>query len=217
MSPRNSSYDPAHFTLYLSDFRGFDWRWNIPVEDYLECKQKRKPVCNDYNYRRFVTPAEPNLVMILDGLVDALPKSEQTPINIAEIIVEFTQHFPYQDKYPDGDDSGGFAKYPLETLCENGGDCVDMSIVAASMLTARGIDSRFLLWSDHLALVINVAAEGEYCYVNQKKFYLANPVGAEFRDDHEKSSIGDKIQDCPLWKAQLLPAYNSIWQKKINS
>lgn len=215
MSRKSTSYDPAHFTLYLADFRGNDWRWDIPVEDYLDCKRKRKPAINRYNYYRFVTPAEPVLLTVLDDLVDDIPVLEQTPRNIAQVIIEFTQHFPYQDKYQNGEDQ--FVKYPLETLCENGGDCVDMSVLAASLLTARGIDSRFLLWRDHLAIAINVPAEGEHCVVNQKNFYLADPVGSEFRDDAGEWNIGDKIQDYDLWNAQLLPAYDPLWKKKIKS
>ncbi len=215
MSRQIPGSDPASFTLYLSYFRGGDWRWDISVQDYLNCKRKRKPAINGYNYHRLVTPAEPNLLRVLDDLVDDLPPSEQTPQNIAEIIIDFTQHFPYQDKYQNEEEA--FAKYPLETLCENGGDCVDMSILAASMLTASGIDSRFLSWRDHLAIAINVPAEGEYVLVNKKRFYLADPVGGEFRDDVGEQSIGDPIQDYLLRKTQLLPSYSATWQKKIKS
>ncbi len=215
MSRKSTNYDPGNFTLYLADFRGNDWRWDIPVEDYLDCKRKRKPATDGYNYYRFVTPRDFNILTILDDLVNDIPTFEQTPRNIAQIIIEFTQHLPYQDKYQNWEDE--FAKYPLETLCENGGDCVDMSIVAVSMLTARGIDSRFLSFDEHLAIAVNVPADGEYILSNGKRFYLADPVGSEFRDDASEWNIGDPIPDCSLWKAQLLPAYNPLWKKKIKS
>ncbi len=190
MSQKSS--DQSEFTLYLPRFRGFDWVWGIPVADYLNCKRKRKPLSDGRNYERFVTPNDPHVELILESLIKHVPLSRKSPKNIAQIIVDFTQHFPYQEK------EGSFVKYPIETLCEFGGNCEDMSVLAVSLLTAADIDSCFFLWEDHVAIGIDVPAKGEYCYLRKREYYIANPVGSDFINYTDKSRIGASIPGCRI-------------------
>lgn len=194
MSQKSS--DQANFTLYLPSFRGFDWIWEIPVADYLNCKKRKKPLSDGRNYERFVTPDDPHVESILESLIEHVPHPQQSSKNIAQIIIDFTQHFPYQEK------EGSFVKYPLETLCEFGGNCEDMSVLAVSLLTAANINSCFLLWDDHVAIGIDVPAKGEYFYFKEREFYLANPVGSDFIYYTDKSRIGASIPGCKVWDMQ---------------
>jgi len=53
---------------------------------------------------------------------------------------------------PNGEDNLDYTQLPEETLKRRGGDCDDLAILYASLLEAVGIETRLILYSDHLAL-----------------------------------------------------------------
>ena len=86
-------------------------------------------VNSDADYAQFITPQA--VAPIADALLkitDKLPNSDE---QFANAVLAFVHQIPYNITNP---------KYPVETLAENMGDCVGLSILAASIMEAGSLD-----------------------------------------------------------------------------
>ncbi len=90
-------------------------------------------------------------------------------------------------------------KYPIETMIENEGDCDLLSIVAASIMKAGGLDVVLLLLEqyDHMLVGVHLpespkdARSQVYFYDHEgKKYYVAETTGNEWK-------TGWRVGECP--------------------
>jgi hypothetical protein len=88
------------------------------------------------DYANFVTPQA--VAPIADALLkvtDNLPNQNE---QFADAVLGFVHQFSYNVTYP---------KYPVETLSSNTGDCVGLSLLAASIMEAGGLDVVLILYT----------------------------------------------------------------------
>ncbi len=100
-------------------------------------------------------------------------KTEMSQDETAYLVVSFVQSLPYTsdevtanaDEYP---------RFPYETLFDDGGDCEDTSILAASLLRELGYDTVLIQLKDHMAVGVRCSLSGrdkvpyngvQYCYL----------------------------------------------------
>ncbi|MEM3735956.1 MAG: Ig-like domain-containing protein [Candidatus Bathyarchaeia archaeon] len=91
------------------------------------------------------------------------------------------------------------AKYPIETIVENKGDCDLFSYVAASIMKAGGLDVVLLYYENKAHMNVGVGlpnppryARTQAYYVNYNgvKYYIAECTGGNWRD-------GWRVGECP--------------------
>ena len=86
-------------------------------------------VNSDSDYAKFVTPqaVEP-IAESIQKITRNLPYSDE---QFADAVLTLVHQIPYNISDP---------KYPIETLVDNSGDCVALSLLAASIMKAGGLD-----------------------------------------------------------------------------
>jgi hypothetical protein len=84
---------------------------------------------DDSDYAKFITPqaVEP-IAESIQKITDKLPHSDE---QFADAVLMMVHQIPYTITEP---------KYPVETLKDNTGDCVELSFLAASIMRAGGLD-----------------------------------------------------------------------------
>lgn len=191
----------ANFLLYITNLRGKDLSWEIPFKTYMNYRKRNRLVPNkEDDFRRFVTPKEAILKRIATDISLANISSFQSGADYCQLIMDFVHRLPYQEKKEE------YTKYPIETLCEFGGNCVDMSVLGATLLNIRGIETCFIDFPEHLAVGVNVQAKGEYVIYKGQKYYVAEmSVTAEVSKSYSPSIIGQTL-DRDLSKAKIYTA-----------
>jgi hypothetical protein len=105
-------------------------------------------------------------------------------------------------------------KYPIETIIENEGDCDILSIVAASIMKAGGLDVVLLLleYYDHMLIGVNLpdspkdARSQIYYYSHEgKKYYVAETTGGEWKTGWRVGECPEKLQYA---YAKIIPLIN---------
>jgi len=113
----------------------------------------------------------------LASLIEELEKAAQAAnLNVWEklnLIVAFVQSIPY---VPEKEE---YARYPLETLIDQKGDCEDAAILTAAILQQMGYPVVLLVFLEekHIAVGISVSPpkSGDYCfyqYGGRNYYYL---------------------------------------------
>ena len=83
----------------------------------------------DNDYAKFITPqAVAPIAISIKTVTDKLPHSDE---QFADAVLMMVHQIPYTITDP---------KYPVETLKDNAGDCVELSFLAASIMKAGGLD-----------------------------------------------------------------------------
>lgn len=142
---------------------------------------------NLYNtdFSKFVTPDA--LKPIADDLWTIYSNEEDFSNGVLMIV--------HQISYVESDPQ----KYPIETMIENEGDCDLLSIVAASIMKAGGLDVVLLLLEqyDHMLVGVHLpespkdARSQVYFYDHEgKKYYVAETTGNEWK-------TGWRVGECP--------------------
>ncbi|HUK85976.1 MAG TPA: Ig-like domain-containing protein [Candidatus Acidoferrum sp.] len=84
---------------------------------------------SDSDYAKFVTPqAVAPIAEMIENITRNLPHSDE---QFADTVLTMVHQIPYNITSP---------KYPIETLQDNSGDCVELSLLAASIMEAGGLD-----------------------------------------------------------------------------
>jgi hypothetical protein len=122
---------------------------------YIYYSSLSHTISNDSEYAEFVTP------QTVQPLADSLLKLTKTQTNpeeqFANEVLAFVHQIPYNI-------TG--AKYPVETLVNNQGDCGAVSLLAASVMKAGGLDVVLIKYvgSDfaHMNVGVNLPHEPVY-------------------------------------------------------
>ncbi len=193
---------PSEFNIHIPDLRDTDWMFKIPSKTYLAYKAKTRKL--DYrgeHFWRYVTPKEVSLYNMTTYLVQESIGSQwrKQQKDVADLVVDFVHRIPYQNR-------DQYVKYPVETLCELGGNCVDLSVLGATMLEITDIESCFVVTSDHAFLGVNLPRKGHYVEKDGKKYYTVEMTGTYFPSEPNNDGIGEK--------SDFIPDEISIFTKK---
>ncbi len=181
----------SNFNIYFYNFHGSDWKWHIPTNTYIAYKSKPRKLNNgNERYSKFITTTDQYLYEITRSLGESvIGNYSQKKKEMAELIVDFVHHIPYQER------NLNYVKYPIETLCEYGGNCADLSILGASMLTIAGIDNCLLVSREHIMLGINIPCEGTYIEKYEKPYYVTEMTGTDWINQKSRSKIGENFEE----------------------
>ena len=182
---------------YRFEYKGDKQQFTLtmPLEDYRYYKEKPRP---DYNLAKsdFYTYFAQYVNMVTDsnddGLIDSLV-CRLDEIALAEglsdyekagLALSFVQSLAYVK-----DDSTAYLneypRYPVETLFERRGDCEDISILLAAIMTDMGYDVALLVFEnlDHIGLGVAFPFEygNSWIYDGKRYWYLdasgTRPIG----------------------------------------
>lgn len=194
----------SEFTIYFPDFRGDEWKWLIPVGTYLAYKSKPRERNNvdEENYWKFVTPEDAHIYEITEEIGrECLGSAWRTQKkDFTDLVIDFVGHIPYHEK----NENFCYVKYPIEMLCEFGGNCADASVLAASMLAIGGIESCFIHFEEHVVLGVDVPAEGKYIIRGDKKFYITDATGSDWPNEYVTPKIGFLNEEYDPTKAEKI-------------
>jgi hypothetical protein len=185
----NSSYATAHertYKLLDSPDGSINYRLRVSVTEALYANYSSKDHTLYYSdFSRFVTPDA------LEPIAEDLRSIYNNDEDFANGVLMLVHQIPYVESDPQ--------KYPVETIVENEGDCDLLSIVAASIMKAGGLDVVLLHLElhDHMLLGVNLPESPKdarskiwlYSYEG-KKYYVAETTGGNW----EK---GWRVGECP--------------------
>lgn len=152
--------------------------------EYYQGKDHKQVSVEDF--AKFVTPYA--LKPIADQLLEIYKKDEE---DFANGVLMIVHQIPYDATKP--------AKYPVEAMVENKGDCDLLSYIAASIMKAGGLDVVLLYYEDkahmnigvHLSHIpLDARTPAYYVTYNGVRYYMAECTGESWED-------GWKIGECP--------------------
>ena len=138
-----------------------------------------------HNFASFVTPY--SLELVATDIRGVFPQEEE----FVNSILMITHQIPYQIVEE--------AKYPVETIVDNYGDCDLLSYIAASLIKAQEIDVVLLYYEQESHMNIGVSllsppqnARTTVYYVDYEgtRYYMAECTGEDWRD-------GWRVGECP--------------------
>ena len=157
-------------------FKDRVWRWEIriPAALYEDYASQPRPKTRDYT----VYATDDGDIELVEDLADTLA-GQAASLDLTEqetihFIATFVQHLAYtSDVETTGFDD--YARYPVETLVEEGGDCEDTAILLGKVLDTLGYDVVMVRLPAHMAL--GVAGGQGFCgtyypYRDVRYFYL---------------------------------------------
>ena len=166
--------------------------------EYYEEQSDRIPSPNAFP--RFVTP------YALKPIADNLQTVYQNDEDFANAVLMIVHQMNYQETTP--------GKYPVQTVADNTGDCDIFSVLAASILKAKGIDVVLLYYEDesHMNIGVHLGNPPEnargtpYSVTHDEiKYYIAECTGGNL-------TYGWRVGECPdnlkTAKAQVLTLEN---------
>ena len=137
------------------------------------------------DFAKFVTP------YALKPIADKLLEIYSNPEDFANGVLMIVHQIPYSVTLP--------AKYPVETIVENRGDCDLFSYIAASIMKAGGLEVVLLYYEDQAHMNVGVhlpnppryaRTPAYYVVYNGVRYYIAECTG----DDWMK---GWRVGECP--------------------
>ena len=159
----------ATYTLYTS----------VPPSLYDYYRGKTNSINSDRDYSKFVTP-EPVQTLANNLWKITLNKTSSNE-EFANNVLALVHQFQY---------SVSNIKYPVEALAENSGDCDVLSVLAASILKAGGLDVVLLVYRDLYPAHMNIGIHLPY-----KPVY----------DETEIEPTGFKHNNKTYWVAECTP------------
>ncbi len=205
--------EKGSFRVEFLRLNGKSWSFSLPRERYLYYAKKRhRKFLGDPNiYHSYVTPHEDSIQKIVYEILSYAGNGKLTKVEKAEILLDATRRIPYESK-----EGGSYLKFPIETLCERGGDCGDLSIVGATFLTIAQIRSGFIHFlisdeknpADHVA--IGVALEkriqgGWYHTYRGKNYFIGEVSGTTFSHEPSVYKLGDVPKNIKLDNLIFVP------------
>jgi hypothetical protein len=157
-------------------------------------KSKSHTLSSVDDFPKFVTPYP--VKPIADRLWDIYNDDE----DFANGVLMIVHQIPYNES---------MAKYPVETIVENVGDCDVFSYLAASIMMAGGLDVILLYYEDqsHMNLGVSLShvprdVRGTVYYVSfdGKKYYIAECTGSQM-------FTGWRVGECP---SDLVSALSTV-------
>jgi len=175
-APGGTEFIEKSFNWSYWRFRDITWNWSarIPTSLYQHYTSKPRPRTKDYS----IYATDENDRQIIDDLSYTLAgQAESLGLDRYEtihFIAAFVQHLAYKtDEETTGFDD--YARYPIETLVEEGGDCEDTAILLGKIMVALDYDVVLVRLPAHIALGVleeEKFAGTYYPYKDKHYFYL---------------------------------------------
>jgi len=199
------------------------WTWSMQIPEAVYDYYKSLPRSPTDDYSIYIThPFDDELINSLaDGIRGNAQEEGFTEYETISFAIAFVQSLPYTsdsvatayDEYP---------RYPVETLVDDGGDCEDTSILAASLIKALGYGVVLLVFpkttdsAGHCAVGV-AGEEGQpgYCWeYGGRKYYYLETTG-------ERWEIGDTPEDYQHALAHIypmipIPIFTHSWTSEAN-
>jgi len=205
------------------EYEGSTWTWNLQIPKGLYDYYKALPRSPTANYSIYVThPLDDEYIeAIAEKISQAAEENGYNSFQTVSFAAAFVQSLPYtNDLVTTGYDN--YPRYPIETLIDNGGDCEDTAILAASLVQALGYGTvllRFDATADragHVAVGVK-GGEGIYgtswTYEGDKYYYLeTTSTGWEI------GQIPDSVKDCSahIYPMIPVPILTHDWTTEVN-
>ncbi|MGE5416013.1 MAG: stalk domain-containing protein [Acidobacteriota bacterium] len=184
---------------YTWKYKGGSYRWGpmqLTKEDpnkvLADYRQRPHPDFTGNNADDYVKTFtdDPSDDQVISAVVSQLKSTAQnngfTGAQTAEFVVSFVQGLPYvEDSASTPYDD--YARYPLETLLNGGGDCEDTAILAAVLLREMGYGSAIIFVPandpSHAALGVAGANDlpGTYYLDGGTRYYYLETTGANWQ------------------------------------
>jgi hypothetical protein len=158
------------YRSYKWSFGGSTHRYSIGIPQGLYEFYREQPHDNKDYAKYAITDSDRK---VLTKITSTFQEKSDSKTVAAHNIVAFVQSLPYvTDKVSTGYDD--YARYPIETLVNNGGDCEDTAILTAALLKEMNYDVILLRFPKHVAVGITCpeCSGRYYTYKNKDYFYL---------------------------------------------
>jgi len=199
------------------------YRLNVTIQqslyDYYLGKSHK--LNSDNDFAKFVTP------YALKPIADNLWKIYSDDEDFANGVLMIVHQIPYEVTEP--------AKYPIETIVENKGDCDLFSFIAASIMKAGGLDVVLLYYKDEAHMNVGISlshtprdTRGQVYYItyNNVKYYIAECTGY-FQDGWRVGECPDSLkhatpevitlENCEQWSpGQVSASYKTLLTSTIS-
>jgi len=177
------------------------YRLTVSVTDTLyEYYRSKDHKLYSYDFSKFVTPDA--LKPVADDLWSIYSNEE----DYANGVLMIVHQIPYVESDPQ--------KYPVETIVENEGDCDLLSLIAASIMNAGGLDVVLLLLKDYDHMMVGVHlpespndARTQVCFYEyeEKKYYVAEATGGNWETGWRVGECHESLQRA---SATIIPLEN---------
>lgn len=201
-TPNEKTSGNYYIRSYSWTYGGEDWSYSvsIPETTYKKC-QKLDHRSRDW--AQYTNDKSGNLY--LSGLADLFVKDGKaaghSDYDIIMNAVAFVQSLPYtSDDVTTGYDN--YARYPLETLVDYGGDCEDTAIFMAALLREMGYGVVLFELPRHVAVGVlgGENTRGAYYLYEGKKYYYLETTGDGWK-------IGQIPDDYQSVEAKIFPVF----------
>jgi hypothetical protein len=166
---------------------------NVAIPEYLHnyYVEKSHRLTSSTAFSSFVTPYA--LQPIADRLWDIYDNEE----DFVNGVLMFVHQITYVETAP--------AKYPAETMVDGQGDCDLFSFIAASIMTAGGLDVVLLYYEEqaHMNIGVNLSSAPQdardsvyYVTHGNTRYYVAESTGGNWKD-------GWRVGECPAELKQV--------------
>lgn len=168
---------------YQWSYNGSNWDWMLKYSaenvasllDFYRSKPHPHRGQPDYLLTYCLDEDDnPIITTYINKFEETAEKHDFNEYELAEFVIAFVQGLQYTtDSVTTGYDE--YPRYPLETLFEQGGDCEDTSILAATFLRELGFGCALLIFPDHCALGVYGAESipgAYYLYEDRRYYYL---------------------------------------------
>ncbi|MBA7687398.1 hypothetical protein ES703_95860 [subsurface metagenome] len=140
---------------YTWDYDGKQWTWELQIPEGLYNYYKEMPRPMTDNYSVYVThPLDDEYIgQLAVAIKDAADKNSYSKYKTIGLAAAFVQNLPYNSD-SETTPYDEYARYPVETLVDDGGDCEDTSVLLAALLDSMGYEVVLVNPPDHLAVGI---------------------------------------------------------------
>lgn len=157
-----------------------DWTWELQIPQSLYDYYKGLPRAPTNNYSIYVTHPSDDVYMskLITKLLETAASEGFSEMDTIGFAASFVQSLPYvTDDVSTSYDE--YARYPVETLVDNGGDCEDTSILLASLIDGMGYGVVLINPPNHVAVGVagGEGVYGTYWAYNGKKYYYLETTG----------------------------------------
>jgi predicted transglutaminase-like cysteine proteinase len=192
---------------YKWDFELKQWTWSMQIPEAAYDYYKSLPRSPTDDYSIYVThPLDDTLINSLaDEIRGNAQKEGYNEYETVSFAIAFVQSLPYaSDSVATGYDE--YPRYPIETLVDDGGDCEDTSILAASLIEALGYGVVLLVFPEtaesegHCAVGVAGGEDvyGTFWKYGGKNYYYLETTG-------EGWEIGDIPEEYQQASAHIYP------------
>jgi hypothetical protein len=179
--PLDPSRWRAPFNLTFAwTYGGVGWCMTVNISG--ESYDNYRDIPRTYDYSVYATYGDPVIVEIATYLKSMALSRGYDSLQTANFVLTFVQSLPYTS---DLNTTGvpEYARYPIETLADDGGDCEDTAILFAAIIEASPLDYDAVLVDLPGHMATGLAAQnasgwsGWYYIFEGKKYYYCETTG----------------------------------------